>query len=275
MIPPLEDITPEVNSEWLALRQKHREDTDEFQRAITRRRAEFESRIDLSRKKLLQQYIGEEAEFWGAHGRGPCVAKSATSPWNIARSKTSITVQANATALENTPTPAPLHLIPKKTQQAPPATPRKAPQPAKATKVPPAPTKAQPRASQKQVVREVIDLCDSDDDDLSIAKKMPVIRKPIAQSPTHQRSMIDEVDQQDSDTSETASKSIRPTIPQATLELFGDKMTKHLVKLLFHGQRPRANPNSRVSCHQMPRMRYVSMGARTFMILSYPRLHHL
>jgi hypothetical protein len=235
MIPPLEDVTPEVNSEWLALCQKHREDTDEFQCAITRRRAEFESRIDLSRKKLLQQHIGEEAEFWGAHGRGPCVAKSATSPWNIARSKTSITAQANATASENTPTPAPPHLTPKKTQQAPPATPRKVPQPAKATKVPPAPTKARPRASQKQGVREVIDLCDSDDDDLSIAKKTPVIQRPVAQSPARQRPVIDEFNQQDSDTSKTASKSIRPAIPPATLELFGDKMTKHLVKLLFHG----------------------------------------
>jgi hypothetical protein len=241
MVPPPKDVTPDVNSKWLALRQKHQEDTDEFQRDVTRRRAEFESRIVLSRKRLLQKHIGEEAEFWGGHGRGPSVAKSATPARNTVRFQTPTSAQVYSTTSEKTATPVPPCPTPKKTQQLPPVTPRKAPQPTKANQAPPAPTKSRPLASQKQGVREVIDLCDSDDDDLPVAKKTPVLRKPMAQSSGRQRPIVHEPEHQDSEMSEATFEDIRSTIPQATLELFGDRMTKHLVNLLFQSQQPRAN----------------------------------
>jgi hypothetical protein len=112
-----------------------------------------------------------------------------------------------------------------------------------ATQVPPAPTKARPRTSQNQGAREVIDLCDSDDDDLPVAKKTPVVREPVTQSPARRRPIVDELDHQNSGMSETVFENIRSTISQATLEFFGDKMTKHLVNLLYNGQQPCANPD--------------------------------
>jgi hypothetical protein len=220
MAQPPKYVPPEINSKWLALRQKHQEDSNDFQRAVTKSRVDFDSR-------------GEESEFWSNHEREPAIAKDATPAMDSARLQAPATTKNNITVSRTTAIP--LHRIstsPPSTprmQQLLPTTPLKASQLVDGARAPSAPTKSRSRPAQKQGIHAVIDLCNSDDDDDIPPAKASIVQKHVAQPPIRHEPAIRGIAHQEFQSSEPMQSNATYSVPEATLELFGGNTTKRSV----------------------------------------------
>jgi hypothetical protein len=227
------NLPPEINSKWLALRQKHQEDSSDFQRAVTKSKAEFDARVELARKKLLQKHMSEESEFWNNHGRGPAVAKDPASASKSAKLQTPATAKKNIAASRTATIPVPkaANFRPptSSTQRHLPTTPLKASQSVNAARTPQAPTKSRLRPAQKQRLHEVVDLCSSDDEDNLPFAETPIVPKYVAQSPVRDRSAIQGLAHQEPKLSEQVQSDATYPVLGATIELFGGNMAKNSV----------------------------------------------
>lgn len=235
MAHPPKNILPKLNSKWLALRQQHQNESENFQRMVTKNRAEFEARVDAARKKLLAQHIGEESEFWSQHGQAAAPAKTAAPTVQSAQTQPQGGVRGSmaasskkATPIAKTPVPQPAT---PRMQLQPPVTPSRAPQQPKMQQVPPAPRKPQRQPVQQPGRCEVVDLCSDDDEDISASQNKPA-KKPDPLPPVRQQPVAQEPAAQDSMDIDGASNSTAFSIPEASIELFGG--AKHLVSLDNH-----------------------------------------
>jgi hypothetical protein len=224
---PPKAIPPELNSEWLALRQKHQDDSDNFQRMVNKNRAEFVARVDAARKKLLATHISEEKGFWSQHGQAVGTPKKATSTASTARMQISSSARSSVTPSSKTATPtakipAPRPALPRM------QTPSEASQQPKGPQVPPAPKKPQRAPVQQQDRHEVIDLCSDDDEDFPVLYDEPA-KKPEPPPPARKKPIVEYAVEQDSMDIDETSNDMSFSIPEASIELFGG--TKHLVIL--------------------------------------------
>jgi hypothetical protein len=225
MAQPPKNITPDVEAKWLALRQQHQEDSNKFQREVTRNRAEFEGRVEKRRKELLDKHINQEREFWSKHGKGSGVNKGATSASKTARTQTPAGARGSTAAPRKSSAPA------VRSSSSRPAVPRfeldlhttpsKASQSVRSPQVPSAPTKSTRRPLQKSGKPEVIDLC-SDEDEKEPPKKTPVVQQPVAPNPVQQQAIVQGAGDQEPGTPYQVHNNTSLAIPEATLELFGN-----------------------------------------------------
>jgi hypothetical protein len=214
--------TPDVEAKWLALRQKHLEDSNKFQRDAVRKRTEFESRVEKGRKALLDKHMNEESEFWSKHGKASGAAKGAPKS---ARTQPPVSARASAIVPRKYPTPAADNsssrpAVPRY-EAGPPTTPSQASQSAKSPQVPTTPKEQPRRRLQKSGKSEVIDLCSSDDEKEPPTKKTPVIPKTVAPCPVQEQPIVQEADAQEIVSPRQVHISTGFVIPEATLELFG------------------------------------------------------
>jgi hypothetical protein len=212
MAQPPGNVSPELNAKWLALRQKHQEDSNDFQHAVAKRKSDFDNRVELARKKLLEKHICEESDFWSNHARASVTAQTATLATTSARILTSGNARGNTKASRAfTLRAATLRM------QHYPTPPSRASQSAKSPQVSQTLTKTRPPPLQRTTIHEVIDLCDSDGDDISPVKKAPVVRKPVAQVLAHQQPVVQEPATQDMSRSSKFKTVSCPPSPKATL----------------------------------------------------------
>jgi hypothetical protein len=215
MAQPPGNVSPELNAKWLALRQKHQEDSNDFQHAVAKNKSDFDNRVELARKKLLEKHIREESEFWSNHARASVTAQTATLATNSARILTSGNARGNTKASRAST----LRAATLKMQHYP-TTPSRASQSAKSPRPPPL---------QRTTIHEVIDLCDSDGDDISSVKKAPVMRKPVAQVLAHQQSVVQEPATPGHELLKQVQNSALSSIPEANIEFFGGNVINRAV----------------------------------------------
>lgn len=212
MTHPPKHIPPEVREKWLALRQKHQQDTSEFQARVAKDRAEFEFRVETARKGLLARHMDEESDFWrkidhaskNTRKQPPPKAKTPATPTS-ARPAT----PSDRPRLSNTPA--------------------KAPQGRKSSQVPPAATQSKQQRPKKHGPPEVIDLISDDEDRCAPGKRTQATTANAATATASKQPLVQEIDTQGSSSPDTTPKKPSFTIPGATLELFGGPAVKNAV----------------------------------------------
>jgi hypothetical protein len=211
---PLQNIPAELNDEWLALRQKHQDESTDFQRVIVKKRAEFESRAEKARKALLAQHIKEEREFWsridGAH-KGP---PSATKTGQV---QTSGTAKSNAAM--------------SRTLAAPSRTPGSV-TPLRALQASPHSTRSNPRRTQNKGVSVVINLCSDDEEDPTPTKRTATLHKAATTDTVCQQAIVQESVPQVSASSDQVRKSTS-IVPEATIQFFGGNPVNYPVSAYY------------------------------------------
>ncbi|KAF1919476.1 hypothetical protein BDU57DRAFT_527483 [Ampelomyces quisqualis] len=225
---PPKHIPPEVHAKWLALRQKHEEDSTDFQCQVKKNRAEFESRVEKARKALLERHINEERDFWSKAGQVP---KNTASATKTNPKQPRVTAKSTAKSSRQTTTAA-------KTPASRPATPNdrarpsnapaKASQGPKSSQVLPTAPKRRKQQPKKNGVLEVIDLISDDEESPTPAKKTRATSVSVATGNAHKQPIVHESDSQEFASHNRAPKKPSFAIPGATLELFGSPSTKHM-----------------------------------------------
>jgi hypothetical protein len=224
MAQPPGNVSPELNAKWLALRQRHQEDSNDFQHAVAKSKSDFDNRVELASKKLLEKHIREESEFWNNHARASVAAQTATLATNSARILTSGNARENTKASRaSTLRAATLRM------QHYPTTPSRVFQSAKSPQVSQTLTKTRPPLLQRTTIDEVIDLCDSDGDDISPVKKAPVVRKPVAQVLAHQQPVVQEPATPGHESFKQVQNSALSSIPEANIEFVGGNVINRAV----------------------------------------------
>jgi hypothetical protein len=228
MAPPSTDVAPDVNAKWIALRQKHQEDSKKFHQEVVKNREEFEARVKKAHVALLNKHMTEEREFWAKNANGSRVAKSATPISKAARTQTPASARASTVATKKPSTPA--ASVPSSRVAVPrfevdsPVTPSKASQTVKSSKPSPTPTKPTRRPPQKGGKPLIIDLCgDSDDEKPSPSKKTPAAPNTTSPSPVQQEpfEVVQDFILEDRMSPGQGHSRMGSAMPEATLELFG------------------------------------------------------
>jgi hypothetical protein len=202
MASPSKNMPADINAEWLALRQKHQDESNNFQRAVARGKAEFDDRAERARKNLLAKHLQEERDFWS---RNDEARKGASSTAKAGQAQTLGSTKSNgktAVTPARTSSSAGSSLPP--------------PHLAKATNV-------NPRRTQSKLVSEVINLCSDDEEDSPPTKGLPTMRQAPMVNTMPQESIVKKPVAQKSAASEQMRKSSTSVIPEATMQFFGDR----------------------------------------------------
>jgi hypothetical protein len=245
MAPPAKDIAPDVNAKWLALRQKHQEDSNKFQREIAKNRAEFDARVEKARVALLEKHMSEERKFWGKNGNGSGAAKCAPSALKAARTPTRASTRTSTAAPKESSKPAartsPSRPAVPRFEVDTPATPSKASQTVKSSKPPPTPTKPTRRPQQKGGKPVIIDLCgDSDDEKPLPSKKTSTAPKTAAPSAAQQKPLevIQDSAMEGQVSPEQSHSRMSSVMPETMLELFGSGASTRSVSCCYCTSQP-------------------------------------
>jgi hypothetical protein len=219
MTHPPKHIPPEVREKWLALRQKHQQDTSEFQAQVAKDRAEFESRVERARKGLLARHIDEESDFWSLAGQA-----------------TKSTVSGTKSNRKQPPHKAKTPATPTSTRPATPGdrprlfnTPAKASQGPKSSQVPSAATQSRQQFPKRNGAPEVIDLISDDEDGCKPGKKTQATTADVTTATASKQLLVQEIDTQGSSSPDPTSNKPSFAIPGATLELFGGSAMENAV----------------------------------------------
>jgi hypothetical protein len=221
MAPPSKDGSSELNPRWLALRQKHQVDTERFKCMVTQDRQAFDERVAKARKDLLAKHIREEREFWSKNNRTAGTAKTATPAINSARMTTPSTARGSVAPPRMTAPPASRPVMSSRPQNMP-FTPEKAAR----AQLPPAVERA-PQAVRTRTATTIIDLT-LDDEETSPSPLQRRTHRPAAGS---QRLAGRAAAAQDLMDIDQVQNSTPNSMPDASLELFGDEPSEHLVCL--------------------------------------------
>jgi hypothetical protein len=209
MAAPPRNIPPEINAEWLALRQKHQDESSNFQRAVVRNKAELENRAETARKALLAKHLREEHDFWSRNAEA---RKSASSTAKAGQAQISGPTKSNGKTAATPARSAPVRLS---------VTPPRTSSSVGSSRPPPRPMKPNPRQTQNKGVSEVINLCSDDEEDSPPTKAMPTMRQAMATNTMPQQAIVKEPVAQKSAAYDQVRKSAS-VIPEATMQFFGD-----------------------------------------------------
>jgi hypothetical protein len=220
MAPPPRNIPAEVEAKWLALRQKHQDESNNFQRLVAKNRAEFEDRAEKARKALLAKHLDEERGFWSNNDQD---LKDATSTIKSAQVQTPGRPNSSAATSRIAPPPTKTSVSssasPRRPARLPVTPPPRASSLVKLSQAPPRPTKPNPRRTQNKGVSEVINLCSDDEEDSTPTKKTPVVRKATANDTVRQQSIVAKPIAQEFILSDQVYNT-NPIVPEATLQFF-------------------------------------------------------
>jgi hypothetical protein len=198
MASPSKNMPADINAEWLALRQKHQDESNNFQRAVARGRAEFDDRAERARKNLLAKHLQEERNFWNKNDEA---RKGASSTAKAGQAQTLGLTKSNGKTPARTSSSAGSSLPPPRLTKA---------------------TNPDPRRTQSKLVSEVINLCSDDEEDSPPTKGLPAMRQAPTINAMPQESIVKEPVAQKSAASEQMRKSAS-VIPEATMQFFGDR----------------------------------------------------